>query len=60
VLEDTLAFQEGSLWNARVDLLGLSDHDRLVFQVVEDGYLSDAVVFEATLHDMLLEISIET
>ena len=59
MLENDLAFQEGSLGDARVDLLGLSDHDRLVFQVVEDGYLPDAVVFQAALHDVLLEVSIE-
>lgn len=60
VLENNLAFQEGSLRDARVDLLGLSDHDRLVFQVVEDGYLPDAIVFQAALNDVLLEVSIET
>jgi len=27
VLENNLAFQESALWNARVDLLGLSDHN---------------------------------
>ena len=60
VLENNLAFQEGSLRDAGVDLLGLSDHDRLVFQVVEDGYLPDAIVFQAALNDVLLEVSIET
>ena len=59
VLENNLAFQESSLWDARVDLLGLSDHDRLVFQVVVDGHLPDAIVLEAALDDMLLEVTIE-
>ena len=59
MLENDLAFQESALWNARVDLLGLSDHDRLVFQVVEDGHLPDAIVLETALDDMLLEVTIE-
>ena len=59
MLENDLAFQESALWNARVDLLGLSDHDRLVFQVVEDCHLPDAIVLEAALDDMLLEVTIE-
>ena len=59
LLENTLAFQESALWDARVDLLVLSDHDRLVFQVVEDSHLPDAIVFEAALDDVLLEVTIE-
>ena len=59
MLENDLAFQESALWNARVDLLRLSDHDRLVFQVVEDGHLPDAIVLETALDDMLLEVTIE-
>ena len=59
VLENDLAFQESSLRDARVDLLGLSDHNRLVFQIVENGHLPDAIVFEAALDDVLLEITIE-
>ena len=57
--ENDLAFQESSLRDARVDLLGLSDHDRLVFQVVVDGHLPDAIILEAALDDVLLEVTIE-
>ena len=59
VLKDDLTFEEGSLRNSRVDLLGLSDHDRLVFQVVKDGNLPDAMVLKAALNDMLLEVPVE-
>ena len=59
LLENDLAFQESSLRDARVDLLGLSDHDRLVFQVVVDGHLPDAIILETALDDVLLEVTIE-
>lgn len=43
-LQHDLALEEGTLWRTRVDLLGLSDHDRFVFQVVEDCHLPDLEV----------------
>ena len=60
VLENNLAFQESSLWDARVDLLGLSDHDRLVLKIVEDGDLSDAEVLKAAFHNVLFEEAVES
>ena len=60
MLENNLAFQESALWNARVDLLGLSDHDRLVFQVVENGNFPDFGVFEAAFNNVLLEVTVES
>ena len=59
-LKDDMALQEGTLRDTRVDLLGLSDHDRLVLQVVEDSDLSDTRVLESALNDVLLEVALET
>ena len=59
-LKDDMALQEGTLGDTRVDLLGLSDHDRLVLQVVEDGDLSDTSVLETALDNVLLEVALET
>ena len=55
-----MALQESTLGDTRVSLLGLSDHDRLVLKVVEDGDLSDASVLETALNDMLLEVALES
>jgi len=55
-----MALQERALRDACVDLLVLSDHDRLVLEVVEDGDLADAEILEAALDDVLLEVALET
>jgi len=55
-----VALEESTLGYARVDLLGLGDHDRLILHVVEDGHLSDAVVLETALNNVLLEEALET
>ena len=59
-LQDDLALEEGTLWRTRVDLLGLSDHDRFVFQIVEDGHLSDLEVLKPALNNVLLEVTVES
>jgi len=59
-LQNDLSFEEGTLGHASVRLLGLSHHDRLVLQVVEDGDLSDAVVLKTGLHHGLLEVTVES
>ena len=59
-LQHDLTLEEGALGRARVDLLGLSDHDRLVFQVVENGNFPDFGVFEAAFNDVLLEVTVES
>lgn len=58
-LQNAVTLEESALGHARVHLLGLSDHDGFVFEVVEDGDLPDAVVLEAALNDMLLEVALE-
>jgi len=60
LLQDHMALQERALRDACVDLLVLSDHDRLVLEVVEDGDLADAEILEAALDDVLLEVALET
>ena len=59
-LQDNLTLEEGTLGHARVDLLGLGDHDRLVLEVVEDRDLPASGVFEAALNDVLLEVTVES
>jgi len=46
-LEDHVALKESSLRNTRVGLLGLSNHDRLIFKVVEDNGLANSEVFKS-------------
>ena len=58
-LQDDVALEEGALGNARVDLLGLRDHNGLVLKVEEDGHFPDAVVLETALNNMLLEVALE-
>jgi len=60
LLNHTLALQESTLCDTSVDLLRLSDHNRLIFKVVEDGELSDAMVLKSGLTDMLLEVTVES
>ena len=43
-LEDHVSLKEGTLGHSTVLLLRLSDHDGLVFKVVEDHSLSDSEV----------------
>jgi len=59
-LEDHVAVKERSLGNTRVHLLGLGDHDGLVFQVVEDDGLADSVVFKSAFNDTLFGVCVES
>ena len=59
-LQDNLALEEGTLRSTRVGLLGLSHHDRLVFQVVEDCHFPDLEIFKTTLDDVLFEVTVES
>lgn len=52
--------QESTLGFSRINNFGLSHHDRLVLQVVEDSYSVQAVVLKSTLHNTFFEISIES
>ncbi len=59
-LQHHLSLQEGTLGSTRVDLLGLSNHDRFIFQEVENSDLADAVVLETAFNNALFEITTET
>lgn len=59
-LQNAVTLEESTLRHARVDLLGLSDHDRLVLKEVEDSHLPYAMVLETALYDMLFEVALET
>jgi hypothetical protein len=41
-------------------LSGLTDHDRVILQVVEDDQLANTVVLEAALNDAFLEVTIKS
>ena len=43
--------------HSRVDLLWLTDHDGLVFEVVVDDDLSHSGVLETALNDVLFEVT---
>ena len=60
LLDDHLALEEGTLWLSSVRDLRLSDHDRLVFEVVEDGHFANPEVLEATFDNALLEVGVES
>ena len=59
-LKNHMAFKESSLGNTWVLNLGLSNHDTLVFEVVEHGKVVDAVVFKASLNNSLFKVTVES
>ena len=56
-LEDHLTLSERSLWEARVLLFGLCDHDRLILQKVVNVEKVDSEVFETTLNYAFFEVT---
>ena len=60
LLEDHLSLEENALRSTTVFLSWLTDHDRVVVQVVENGQLADAIVLKAALNDALLEVTIKS
>ena len=56
-LQNDVTLEEGSLRHSRVDLLWLTDHDGLVFEVVVDDDLSSSGVLETALNDVLFEVT---
>jgi len=60
LLENHLAFEESSLRGSRVDYLWLCNHDRLVFEVVEDCHFANSVVLESALNNAFLEVTVES
>lgn len=59
-LEDHLAVKESTLEGSTVGLTGLSNHNGLVFQEIEDDHSANSVVLEAAFNDTLLEVAIKT
>ena len=59
-LEDHLSLEESTLWGTRINLLGLSDHNRLIFEEVENGHLTKAVVFQTAFDNTFFEITLES
>lgn len=45
LLDDHLSVEEGSLWGSTVGLLWLGDHDRSVFEEVENNEFSNSEIF---------------
>ena len=60
LLEDHLSLKECSLWGTRVSDLRFSEHNRLVFQEVEDRYLSDSIILKSALNNTFLEVAVES
>lgn len=56
LLEGHLALEEGTLGRAAVDLLGLGDHDGVVFKEVEDHDEAETGVFQAALDNAFLKV----
>jgi hypothetical protein len=59
VLQDHLAFEEGTLGNAGVNLLTLDDHDRLVFEEVVNENVMNSEIFKSALNDALFEVTVK-
>ena len=60
MLQHHLALEEDTLRSAAVDLLGLADHNGVIFEVVENDQLADLVVLKTALNDALLEVAVES
>jgi hypothetical protein len=60
LLEDNLAIKESTLRDTGVHLLVLGDHDGLVLKEVEDSDLSDSVVLETRLNNVLFKVTVES
>jgi hypothetical protein len=59
VLQDHLAFEEGTLRNTGVSLLALDDHDGLVFEEVVDEDIMNSEIFKSALDDALFEVTVK-
>ena len=59
-VEHNMSFEEGSLGHSRVLLLGLDNHDGLVFQVVVHSQISDSEVLKSALNNVLLAETVES
>jgi hypothetical protein len=57
LLQHHLSLEEDALGSATVDFLGFIDGDGVVFEVVEDDDLADAVVLKSAFDNALLEIT---
>jgi hypothetical protein len=57
--QDHLAVEESTLGNTRVALLGLDDHDRLIFEEVIDENVMNSEIFKSALNDALFEEAVK-
>lgn len=60
LLQSHLAFEEGTLWRAAVDLFGLGDHDRIIFEEIEDHDKSESMVFKTALDNAFFKVCIKS
>ena len=60
LLQDHLSLKENALRGSAVHLSRLTDHDRVVLQVIEDRQFPNPIVFEAALDNALLEVARES
>jgi hypothetical protein len=60
LLEDHLALEENALGSAAVCLAGLTDHNGVILQMVQNDQFANAVVLEAALNHAFLEITIKS
>lgn len=60
LLKGHLTLEEGALRSAAVDLLGLSDHDRVVFEEVEDHNEAETMVLETALDNAFFKVRIKS
>jgi hypothetical protein len=59
VLQDHLAFEEGTLGDTGVNLLTLDDHNGLIFEEVVDEYIMNSEIFKSALDDALFEVTVK-
>jgi len=57
--EDHLSLEEVTLRNARVNLLRLDDHDRLVLKIVVYEDRVNSEIFKTAFNDWFFEVTVE-
>ena len=60
LLQHHLSLKEDTLRGSTVDLSGLANHNGVVFQVIEDDQLANAIVLKAALNNALFEVTIKS
>lgn len=60
LLKNNLTLKESTLWNTRVNLFWLSDHDGLILKEIEDNDFSDSVILKTRLNNVLFKVTVES